>query len=126
MKKSILLVFGTMTLSLGFAQLKSTKWQGAIKGDNPRSALLDFKRDTLVLYSGTGTEKIETMIYEIKGQVLTLRKIDGQSDCDNATPGIYQFVIKGDKIVFKLGNDPCYDRSSALDATEWTRVKTHP
>ena len=125
MKKVIFFVVATLSISFAFCQLKNTKWSGSLKGDNPRGAILDFGKDTLTVYSSTGSELIETMTYTTSGQTVTLIKINGQSDCDEATPGTYQFSIKNDKVVFKLASDACTDRSSALDATEWTKTKAH-
>ena len=63
------------------------------------------------------------MTYFANGNTFTIKKIKGQSDCDNTTPGKYGFQIKGDKMLIKLVSDACYDRSSALDITNWTKQK---
>jgi hypothetical protein len=44
--KIIFIVLVTVILKPAFAQLKNTRWGGAIKGDNPRNTILDFKKDT--------------------------------------------------------------------------------
>ena len=44
MKKIIFLLLATFLLKPVIAQLKNTRWEGAIKGDNPRNTILDFKR----------------------------------------------------------------------------------
>ena len=54
------------------------------------------------------------------------KKIDGQSDCDNTTPGKYGFVFKDGKMIIKIISDACGDRSSALDTTKWRKWKNHP
>ncbi len=125
MKKIIFILFATITVRAGFAQLKNTRWDGAIKGDNPRDAILDFKKDTLILYAASGNEVQETMTYVVGSNTFTIKKIDGVSDCDTTTPGKYGFEIKGDKMLIKLIDDPCQDRSSALDTTTWTKQKDH-
>ncbi len=125
MKKIIFILFATITVRAGFAQLKNTRWDGAIKGDNPRNAILDFKKDTLILYAASGNEVQETMTYITFSNIFTIRKIDGVSDCGTSTPGKYEFEIKGDKMLIKLIDDPCQDRSSALDATNWTKQEDH-
>ena len=79
------------------AQLKNTRWEGAIKGDNPRNAMLDFKKDTLILYAASNNEIVETMTYTINGNTFTVKKVEGQSDCDNTIPMKYRFEIKGKK-----------------------------
>jgi len=123
MKKIIFILLATFLLKPAMAQLKNTRWEGAIKGDNARNTTLDFKKDTLVLYGASNNDVIETMTYTIKGNTFTIKKIDGQSDCDNTSAGKYGFEIKGDKMLIKLISDACYDRSSALDKTDWTKTK---
>ena len=125
MKKISFLLLATFLLKPVIAQLKNTRWEGAIKGDNPRNTILDFKKDTVILYAAPGNEIVETMAYTIKGNTFTVKKIEGQSDCDNTTPGKYGFEIKGDKMLIKLISDVCDDRSSALDITNWIKVKGH-
>ena len=125
MKKIIFILLATFLLKPAIAQLKNTKWEAAIKGDNPRNTILDFEKDTVILYATSNNEIIETMTYILKGNTFTVKKIEGQSDCDNSTPGKYGFEIKGDKMLIKLISDECSDRSSALDITKWTKLKGH-
>lgn len=125
MKKIIFILLATFLLKPVIAQLKNTRWEGAIKGDNPRNAILDFKKDTLILYGASNNEIVETMMYTINGNTFTVKKIEGQSDCDNTTQGKYGLEIKGDKMLIKLISDVCNDRSSALDKTKWTKLKGH-
>jgi len=121
--KIIFILLATFILKPAFAQLKNTRWGGAIKGDNPRNTILDFKKDTLILYAASNNEIVETMTYHINGNAFTIKKIAGQSDCDNTTAGKYGFEIKGGKMLIKLISDACDDRSSALDITNWTKLK---
>jgi hypothetical protein len=123
--KIIFILLATFILKPAFAQLKNTRWAGAIKGDNPRNTILDFKKDTLILYAASNNEIVETMTYTINGNAFTVKKIAGQSDCDNTTTGKYRFEIKGGKMLIKLISDACDDRSSALDITNWIKVKGH-
>ena len=126
MKKIFFILITTVLSATTIAQLKNTRWKGAIKGDNPRNVILDFKKDTVVLYTVSDSEIVETMTYTINNGAFIVKKINGQSDCDNTTPGKYGFTIKGDKMFIKLITDVCSDRSSALDTTHWTKWKDHP
>ena|SRR5664279_2442002 len=125
MEKIILILLVTIALEPAFAQLRNTRWEGAIKGDNPGNAILDFRKDTLILYAASGNEIQETMTYSISGKAFTVKKTSGMSDCDTKTPGKYGFEIKGNNMAIKLISDPCGDRSSALDITNWTKLKGH-
>ncbi len=125
MKKIIFILLATFILTPAFAQLKNTRWEGAVKGDDPRNTILDFKEDTLILYAVPNNEIVETMTYTINGNSFTVKKVKGQSDCDNTSPGKYGFQIKGGKMLIKLISDACNDRSSALETTNWTKLKGH-
>src|ERR1700722_8849712 len=126
MKTFIFILFATIASASSFAQLQNTSWIGTIKGDNPRNAILGFKKDTVILYTVSDSEIVERMTYTLSGTTFTVKKIDGQSDCDNTTPGKYGFVIKDGKMLVKLFSDACNDRSSALDTTKWRKWENHP
>src|SRR6478736_4633395 len=98
MKKIVFILLSTIALTPAFSQLKNTKWEGAIKGDNPRDGMLDFKKDTLIFYALPSNEIVETMTYSISGSTFTIKKIAGQSDCDGSTAGKYGFEIKGGQL----------------------------
>lgn len=114
------LIFSSFSL---VAQIRNTSWKGAIKGDNPRDVILDFHKDSITVYSATDNSVVERMIYSAKNGVITLHKVDGQSDCDNEIVGKYKFVVKSGKLFVTLLRDSCDDRSSALNSTKWTKSK---
>jgi hypothetical protein len=66
---------------------------------------------------------LETSLYTVKDSVLTLQKINGQSDCDGNTIGKYKFEIKGDAMQVTLIEDDCYNRSAVLNNITWERMK---
>ena len=106
-----------------FAQLDNTRWKATLIIDEPVNVIFDFKKDILSLYTVADSTMIETMNYTKDDTSFTLTKIDGQSDCDNSTPGKYRFKIKNGKIEIKMISDDCYDRSSVIDNTTWTKWK---
>jgi hypothetical protein len=126
MKTIIFILLATMASATSFAQIQNTSWIGTIKGDNPRNAILSFKKDTVILYTASDSEVVETMTYTTSGSTFSVKKIDGQSDCDDTTPGKYGFVFQDGKLFIKLISDACNDRSSALDTTKWRKWKAHP
>ncbi len=107
------------------AQLKNTKWRGTVRGDNPRAVILEFRKDTLFLLTVSDEQLVESMTYTADNQAFVVNKIEGQSDCDNSTPGKYSFQVNGDKMFIKLVSDQCSDRYLALDTTHWLRWKEH-
>ena len=126
MKKSIFFLFISILTFTSQAQLKNTRWKGTIKGDNPRNVILDFKNDGVSVYTVSDSEMVETMTYTMDPTSFTVKKIEGQSDCDNNVLGKYSFNIKKDSMFLKMITDPCDDRSSALTETKWTKWKNHP
>lgn len=102
------------------AQFAKTKWSGSIKGDNPQKAVFKFTKDTVVLYTA-GDEVIETMAYTVKNNVLSLKKVSGQSDCDGTSVGQYKFTIKDGSLTLTVASDVCGDRLEALDKTSWKK-----
>jgi hypothetical protein len=115
-----------MVSTLTMAQLQNTRWKGTIRGDNPRNVILDFKKDSLIIYTVSDGEIVERMTYTADKGSFTVHKIEGQSDCDNSTPGKYAYVLQNGKMNINLISDACNDRSSALDTTRWTTWKDHP
>jgi hypothetical protein len=126
MKKIVFIVFA-MVLSIPMiAQLTNSEWKGTIKGDNPRNVIMNFRKDSVTVYTISDDQLVESMTYTVKNSVLTLRKLEGMSDCDNDVLGKYKIEIKAGLLYLKTQDDPCYDRSSALDVTKWFPWKKHP
>ena len=108
------------------AEIQNTKWKATIHGDNPRNVIMDFHKDSVSLFTISDGSLVEAMTYSVKDDIISLLKIDGQSDCDNVGVGKYRFRIKNGLMYIKLLTDPCPDRSSALDSTKWFKWKDHP
>jgi hypothetical protein len=126
MKKIIIVLLAVLISISGFSQLKNTRWKGTVKGDNPRNVILDFKSDTVLLYTVSDSELVERMTYTATGTAFMVKKIDGQSDCDNDSPGTYNFSLQNGKMLITLSKDQCADRYTALDSTIWINWKDHP
>jgi hypothetical protein len=122
MKKTLFTLIFLMTSGFLFAQLANTRWKGTLKGDNPQEVIFDFRKDTAIVYTVPDSSHVESMTYTLKDMVLTLKKIDGISDCD-ATPGKYKLTMASDNFSFKLLEDVCNDRSSAIDAITLVKWK---
>ncbi|HMH34884.1 MAG TPA: DUF3471 domain-containing protein [Puia sp.] len=126
MKTWILVIAATLSFFGSQAQLAGTSWKGTIKGDNPRNVILNFKENTCSLYTISDSTLVEEMVYSIENKTFTVKKLEGQSDCDNVVPGNYGFSMIKDSMFVKKIKDDCEDRSSALDATKWVKWKNHP
>jgi hypothetical protein len=126
MKKFTFIVFLSLLSVTLLAQFSHSSWQGTVRGDNPRNAILNFRKDSLLLFAVSDSSLIEVMTYTVKDMVLTMQKVEGQSDCDNNTIGKYRLSIEKGTLIVKMIADPCQDRSSALDGTMWQKWKAHP
>jgi hypothetical protein len=121
-KKIFILILFSIAFSSVHAQFTNSKWTTTLQLDSPVDVLFDFKTDTLEVFSLPDSSSLETMLYSVKDNVLTLQKIYGQSQCDS-TAAKYKFEIKDDQIIFELVEDGCDDRSNVLDKNQLTRVR---
>ena len=121
------LVLSALVFSLSInAQLNNTFWKGSIKGDNPRITFLEFSKDQCILTDAADNSLIEVMSLTNGKNVFSVKKVNGQSDCDNVIVGKYEFVLKKDSLFVKTVDDLCDDRSSALNETGWVKWKKAP
>ena len=125
MKKNSLLFVATFLLNAAFAQLESTRWKTMLQINRPVNTLMDFRKDTVLIYTVADSNIIERMTYTSDDTSFTLVKIDGQSDCYQE-PGKYRFAITGDNLLLKLLADECYDRYSVIQNTTWKKWKDYP
>ena len=122
MKKLFLSIFVLVASVTVKAQLANTRWKDTLKLDNPTEVIFDFGEDTLVVTAVADGSLIETMTYTVEGSVFTIKKINGQSDCDASVLGKYKFDIKGKDMYVTLVSDDCNDRSSVLDKTTFVKM----
>jgi hypothetical protein len=121
MKKIVLSAMMTFVITIVVAQLRDTRWKTSLQLSNgPTTTAIDFKKDTVLVYTIADSTMIERMTYTKTDTSFTLVKIDGQSGCDT-TPGKYGFTISGGKLSVKLLQDECYDRYSTIQNTEWVK-----
>ncbi|MEO6979076.1 MAG: DUF3471 domain-containing protein [Mucilaginibacter sp.] len=120
MKKIVTLLFLFATFN-SHAQLANTKWKGTLNINGDIATLFDFGKDTLKITAFANGVTIENMVYAIADSTLTLKKTEGQSDCDNDVVGKYKFKINGGALSIKLIADACEDRSSVLNNTTYSK-----
>jgi hypothetical protein len=125
-KSTLLLCVSSFVLSTTFGQLANTRWKTTLQIGGPVNSIIEFRKDTVSVYTTADSTIIESMTYKKNDTLLTLRKIEGQSDCDNSTIGNYGYRIKGDSLLLKLLKDECDDRSSVIENTIWTKLKIYP
>jgi hypothetical protein len=124
MKKIIFIILVCFTFISAHAQFTNTKWKVALYIPDSTDVIFDFGADTVEAFSIQDNESLETMIYTVQDTILTLKKITGQSDCDDTVIGKYKFAMKDDGMYVTMIEDSCTDRSDALNNTQkWTKVE---
>lgn len=103
------------------AQLANTKWGFTLKMDNNDvPSICTFSKDTLTVTAEGDGSLIERMVFTDKNGVLTIKKTDGQSDCNDET-GTYKYEIKDNTITLTLVSDGCSGRGEILDRVKWVK-----
>ncbi len=123
MKKIMLILLVAAAGTGAKAQFSGTKWKTTLQLDSPIDVIFDFRKDTVDAITADNNMLLETSLYTVKDSVLTLQKINGQSDCDGNIIGKYKFEIKGDAMQVTLIEDDCYNRSAVLNNITWERMK---
>lgn len=125
MKKNAFILLATLLSVTTFAQLENTRWKTILQIDGQVNTLMDFRKDTVLIYTVADSTMIEKMTYTSNDTSFTLMKIEGQSDCYKE-PGKYRFTITGDNLLLKLLADDCFDRYSVIQNTTWKKWKDYP
>ena len=103
--------------------LAGTRWKGDLHLESPTPAVMDFHGDTLAIFNAQTQALIEIMTCTVRDSVFAIRKLSGQSDCDNVVSGRYGFSINGQGMDVHLVADSCDDRSMALTDTHWEMAR---
>ncbi|MFI5153292.1 MAG: hypothetical protein ACHQET_08175 [Chitinophagales bacterium] len=122
MKKIILLLCVVIFAASANAQLAKSKWKGTLQLDNPIEVVFDFGKDSLSVYTVADNSALETMTFTDVDNVLVIKKVYGQSDC-NEVEGKYKYEIKNEELVLTLVADDCAGRSQVLNNTKWSKSK---
>jgi hypothetical protein len=123
MKTFVLLFLLTTTGFVANAQLANTKWTGVLNVPDPLDVVLDFKKDVVDVIMDNNGEAVETMAYTIQGDVLTLRKVSGQSSCDTTSVATLKFAVVADKLSVTPVSDECPLRAGSWTKAAFVKVK---
>lgn len=122
MKKIIFTLAIIFSATAVKAQLTNTKWKGTLMFDTATDVVFHFKKDTLTVSYASDNSIIEEMTYNATDTLITVRKIWGQSDCNNQSKGQYHFEIKEGQMYLRTVSDDCYSRSMYLNDSRWTKL----
>jgi len=122
MKKLTILLLICFAAISANAQLANTSWKAKVTIDDTVTVVFDFGKDVLRVYRFANNVPLENMSYTATDSTFTIKKIDGQSDCDNDVVGKYKYRIKGNTLSIKIISDPCDDRSHVIENTNWSKL----
>ncbi len=100
--------------------LTNTKWEGIINAPDPVNAVFEFRNDSLML--SVNDQLIETMSYKTNGDSLMMKKLFGNSPCDDQE-AVYIYQVTKDVLVFTPVEDNCQERKSAFNEEGYKKVK---
>ncbi len=126
MINAFLLLFLILSASASKAQLANTRWSGTMAIPSSVNVILEFKADTLnlIVVPGTGDAFVgEAMHYAVNGNVITLKKISGNSPCDVDKPFTLTYSIAGDHLSIKPLADDCEARSNSWPAEPFEKAR---
>ena len=98
------------------AQLASTSWIGTMNVQGGMDAIFNYGKDTLVVINPSDNSTIETMTYSVNDSIISIKKVDGTSPCDNETVGKYSYKLENDQLTMKLVADDCSERAQAIES----------
>ena len=122
-KKILIIIIVIVSSTLAKAQLANTSWKGKFYIPDPTEMILQFKADTVLLNFSYGST-LESMTYKISNDTLTIRKLDGQSDCSVTDEATYKIEIKDKKLSVKPLSDNCINRANAWPTEALEQVES--
>jgi hypothetical protein len=119
------LVFCVSAQTSSHPDLANTKWQGRVERPQSRDIILEFRKDSVIATAADGAE-LEVMFFSQSKDTLKLKKLNGQSPCDDITVGIYrvEWNDNAEKVTLHIVSDECKARSASItSAGAYFRVK---
>ena len=118
MKVKFVFLFFLVFSVAASAQFANTKWKAVLKPNDPVAILFSFGTDTLTLSKFDDGSFIESMFYKATNDIITIKKITGQSECDTLVIGKYRFAKKDNSVYLTGTADECAHRLAVLDKVE--------
>ena len=110
--------------SSGQNSLSNTKWKGVFLIPHAVDVMLDFKKDTLYITTGTSDE-VGTIFFTQQKDTLVIKKISGPSPCTEQTQGKYriEWFENGDTFRLHGISDECEGRIGVFTINPFERVR---
>ena len=111
-----ILLFGAILFSvaaIGQNPLKDTKWVGN------DGLMVDFSKDTIT--ATVNDQIVAIVVYEVKGELITIADVGGDQACPSDLKGIYTFKIASSTLTFALKEDACDGRAQTVNGMVLTK-----
>lgn len=100
--------------------LKGTSWK----------VYIDEIHDTLTWHIGADTcfttdgngETVVRALCKISKDTIAMKDIEGKYACADGT-GVYTYLFQADGLTLTMVNDPCDNRSNAINGLKWIRAR---
>jgi hypothetical protein len=112
-----------LTSTIAQAQLTNTKWAGKMNVPNETRVMLDFKKDSVVMFIVDEARVGEIMTYSIQDSIITMKKKSGHSPCSVDDVFKVTYTIKNDKLFISNLSDNCDARIQAWTNEPFVLIK---
>lgn len=114
-------MFTINTTSAQISALAKTNWAGVAYVPTELNVKLSFGVDTLKLVMADNNLVLETMTYRLSNDTLFIKKLSGNSPCENDQEGVYRVAVREKLLTITVISDPCAERGSAFSSAGYRR-----
>ncbi len=114
--------FKANTTKAQISALANTTWSGSAYVPTELNVKLAFGVDTLKLVMAENNLVLETMSYRLSNDTLFIKKLSGNSPCENDQEGVYKVAVKEKLFTIVAINDPCAERSVAFSPKGYLKI----
>jgi hypothetical protein len=115
-------MFTTKSASAQISALANTTWAGVAYVPTELQVKFAFGVDTLKLVMADNNLVLETMSYRLSNDTLFIKKLSGNSPCENDQEGVYKVAVKEKLFTIVAINDPCAERSVAFSPKGYLKI----
>jgi cell wall-associated protease len=116
------ITFKANTTTAQISALANTTWSGMAYVPTELNVKLAFGIDTLKLVMAENNLLLETMSYRLSNDTLFIKKLSGNSPCENDQEGIYKVAVKEKLFTIVAISDACAERSVAFSPKGYLKI----
>lgn len=115
-------MFTTNKATAQISALANTTWLGTAYVPTELQVKFAFGVDTLKLVMADNNLVLETMSYRLSNDTLFIKKLSGNSPCEDDQEGVYKVAVKEKLFTIVAINDPCAERSVAFSPKGYLKI----